>query len=821
MIKRMLLLGGFGLGLFTGAESVQAQAVVSDGTVNTIVTRSGNVFTIDNGTSNGTNLFHSFREFSIPTGGSAIFNNAPNIQNIFSRVTGGTVSNIDGMIQAQGGANLFLLNPSGILFGANASLNIGGSFVGTTANTIKFADGMEFSATNLSDRPLLTMSVPIGLQMGQNSGPIAIQGTGHNMLRQSIFAPAPPNTNPSNLSVNPGYSLVLVGNTIKSEGGNLKAPSGRIDIASLSAGQVELEATALGWRLNNIHAAQWSDIALSNASLVDASGSPGGTIHLAGRDITLQDSSTILIQNWGDQTADRISIRAAGTLAIQGFLPNRDQGLIVSETVGPGRGADIVISANKLQFSEGGTVLSATFLAGGQGGDISVKATESITATGFSPIDPSRASGILSSTLFGGGQGGNLSVATQKLNIYGGGGIANLVFGGTGGGNMDVKADTIDLIGENQITSAGSVLTATSFFGGDAGKLRVDAGRILLQNGGVISSSTLNTGTAGQLTIHASESIQVLGRGRFGQESRIAASAEALSLIFQQIFGLPAIPTGNSGNLDIYSPLIQVQDGASIKVDNAGTGTAGRLSVFANTVQLKQQGAIIASTLSGEGGNIQIVTNETLILRQGSTISATSGDSGNGGNITINAPIILGLDNSDIFANAIDGRGGKIDITTQGIIGLEFRNLTNPRDVPTNDISAKSEQVGLDGTVQINTIGVDPNSGLAALPVTLNDPTQQIAQGCRDIQDSSFIISGRGGISHNPTRDLLTNHRPWTDLRAPSTLQPSSIAQAPPPAVLIEATAWRRNPKTGKVELIAAKPIASNLDATCAIAPQP
>jgi filamentous hemagglutinin family protein len=438
---------GLTLATFSVAtHSVHAQ-VIPDNTLGTQVIPTGPTFTINNGTRSGNNLFHSFSQFSIPTNGSAIFNNATDVQNIFSRVTGSQVSNIDGILKTQGGANLFLMNPNGIVFGPNAQLQLGGSFLGTTASSIKFADAIEFNTLNTTPA-LLSVNVPIGLQMGTNPGTIAIQGSGHNLLRPGVFSPAPPNTNTINLSVNPGRSLVLVGNTINLAGGSLKAPSGSIDIASLSAGQVGLEATALGWKLNHSPTTQWRDIALSNASIIDASGSPGGSIQLAGRDITLQDSSTVLIQNQGIQNADRISIRASGTLAIQGFLPNRDQGLIVSETVGPGRGADIIVSANKMKFSEGGSVLAASFLAGGQGGDISVNATDSIEAIGFFPNDPSRSSGIISSTLFGGGQGGNLSVVTQKLNIYDGGGIANLVLGGKGGGNMDIKADTINLMGE-------------------------------------------------------------------------------------------------------------------------------------------------------------------------------------------------------------------------------------------------------------------------------------------------------------------------------------------------------------------------------------
>ena len=146
--------------------------VIPDGALSPSVASSDNQsFVIENGDRAGNNLFHSFSEFSIPTSGSAVFNNPTDIETIFSRVTGSNLSNIDGLLQTTGTTNLFLLNPNGIIFGPNAQLDIAGSFTASTAKSLVFADGNEFSATS-PELSLLSISVPVGLQLNQLLGNI-------------------------------------------------------------------------------------------------------------------------------------------------------------------------------------------------------------------------------------------------------------------------------------------------------------------------------------------------------------------------------------------------------------------------------------------------------------------------------------------------------------------------------------------------------------------------------------------------------------------------------------------------------------------------
>ncbi|MDV2993232.1 MAG: hypothetical protein N4J56_002886 [Chroococcidiopsis sp. SAG 2025] len=266
---------------FANAFGTTALAqVVPDNTLggeNSVVTSTDSVDTISGGATRGGNLFHSFQQFSVPTNGAAIFNNATNIQNILTRVTGSSVSNIDGLIQANGAAILFLLNPNGIVFGQNARLNIGGSFIATTASSINFADGTQFSAIPGTGAPLLTVSVPLGLQFGTGSGNIINRASGVG------------------LQVQPGRTIGLVSGNINLEGGRLTAEGGRIELGAVAApGVVGINPDSSGFRFSFPTDLALADISLSNTALVDVRAGDGGSIAVNTRNLALFGGSALV-----------------------------------------------------------------------------------------------------------------------------------------------------------------------------------------------------------------------------------------------------------------------------------------------------------------------------------------------------------------------------------------------------------------------------------------------------------------------------------------------------------------------------------------------
>ncbi|MGD1911524.1 MAG: filamentous hemagglutinin N-terminal domain-containing protein, partial [Rivularia sp. (in: cyanobacteria)] len=748
---------------------------------------------------------HSFKDFSIPTGGEAIFNNSTDVVNIINRVTGGNISNIDGLIKANGNANLFLINPAGIVFGINASLDIGGSFLGSTAESFLFEDGFEFSTVNAQSEPLLTISVPLGLQMGSNSGSINVQGNGHANTGGAFF-PLNFNDTATGLKVNQGETLGLIGKEINLTGGIIRVPGGNIQLSSISEGVLQLDNSSSSWQFDTSQVQKFANINLLEKSLLDTSGVFTGDIQLQGKNITLEDASAVIIQNLGTQASGNITLNATDTIRIADELRNAPEKLtpfgnvtgiafsrLTTETLGAGKAGDIFISSGNLFLKDAGLVLNRTYSTGDTG-SIDVNIGELIEIDGFSSFIQDVASSI-SVTNFGNGNAKEINITARNLNVLNGGLVTSGNFSSSQGGDIQINvSDTLRMSGVSRTDA--SLVNSLALRTGNSGNVTINTSKLEILNFASIGTSAWAEGSAGKLNINASESIILSGK-----DSVIDSSAPVLNEIFRLSLGLPDFPLGDSGSVVINTPSLTIADGGILSVTNQGLGNSGNIEINTDQIFLDTKGYIDAFSDSGQGGSIKLNIQDSLLLRNNSSINTEAKSTGSGGNITINSPVIAGFENSDIIANAVEGNGGNINIKTNGIFGLEFRDsLTDESDI------TASSQFGVNGTVEINNVGIDPSSGLVELPATLADSSQQIATGCSSNTESSFVATGRGGIPQNPTEsvDLKPN---WSDIRDLSAFRQQNNNTVENPQIsnqpaIVEATGFIRN-ENGEIELVA------------------
>jgi filamentous hemagglutinin family protein len=717
------------------ADCVLAQ-ITPDFTLpsNSRITTISNIQKIEGGTQAGSNLFHSFSQFSVPTGNTAYFNNPIDIQNIISRVTGKSISNIDGIIRANGSANLFLINPNGIIFGNNASLKIGGSFIATTASSLNFADGTKFSVTASQDTPLLTISVPIGLQFGTTSAFIRNQSQASPDGAITVF------NQPVGLQVQPGKTLALVGGDIALDEGRLTAPEGRVELGSVgSESLVSLNPVKEGWVLGYENAKSFQNIRLTGR-IPNFKNEPSSTVTTSGEG-------------------------KSGNIRMQGNLVELvGSAFLQNGNVGDGDGGDIVITTNKLSIRDGAQILTGTG-GSGTGGSLILNAAESVDVVGTNktPYLSSIFSGATAS-----GNGGNITINTSTLRIQNGG-IVSAESSGTRfdspqflpatgkAGSLTVNAiKSVELIGKlaDDIRSS---LTASTQGSGDAGKLTINTGQLIIRGGEIISSSRIDI---------PPDAIYQGDRRNLGQ----------------------------AGDLNINARSILLDRQGRI-VSETDLGKGGNITLNVRDLVLMRHN----SQISTNAGKIEAI--------------------GNGGNITINTPdgfIVSDRQNNDITANAFDGTGGRVEINATALLGIEPRsreyligklatndpNQLDPQKLPTSNITAISQSnPNLNGVVIINTLGIDASRGLVELQQQPQEP--KLAHTCRQglSNQSRFVVTGRGGFAFDPT-EVLRNSNVQVDwISLGEDAETASSVQVPqnwtrkdsfvvPAVPIIEAQGW-------------------------------
>jgi len=684
---------------------------------------------ITGGAIRGVNLFHSLREFSIPEGRGAYFENPSGIANIFTRVTGGNPSNILGNLGVLGNSNLFLINPKGIVFGPQARLDVRGSFVGSSASGVVFNNGFEFSSANPQTVPLLAINIPVGLRFRENPGAI--------INASSVTQVIEGTTLPVGLAVPPGQTLALVGGDVIFNNGFASAFSGNIQLGSVaSPGLVSFNITPEGLGLDYINVGNFGNIELSGLSAVTASGQGGGAIALRSGNVTLRDRSSL-----------------------------------VSDTIGSIDGRGIKIEAERFSLLDRAFVGSST-TGSGAGGPIEIRTAENIELKGIGfedfrrrfldagvaqkPPDVAERQSSISTGTVGVGPAGEIALDTKRLTIRDGAVIFNPTLGSGDGGGVTIRASE-----SVEINASGLVTPA--FNSGNAGSIAIETGQLSVTDGAVVSPSTFGAGNSGNVIVRASDSV-IVARSR-------SDSPLITGLTTNSIGG-----TGRAGNIEINTRSLRVEAGAGIFASSGGAlggrliagGSGGNItvnasdSVFvigASADSIRSRSLIGVGTLgSGKGGDVTLNARR-LILRDGGAIRASTLGTGSGGNVTVTASEsveIAGTTRDGMYPSAIVTGSG--DLLYQNLLGQQpASGAAGSLSIATGRLSVRDGAVV---SVQSNGTGAAGSINIVADSIALD--TQGIIDGTS--------VSGIGGNINLRSRDiqLRDNSRITTDAGAGS-----------------------------------------------------
>ncbi|MBW4457394.1 MAG: filamentous hemagglutinin N-terminal domain-containing protein [Nostoc indistinguendum CM1-VF10] len=668
---------------------------------NSIVTPDGSTLNITGGTQAGSNLFHSFSEFSVPTGGTASFNNALDIQNIISRVTGGSVSNIDGIIRTLGTANLFLINPNGIVFGENASLNVGGSFVASTANALQFGNRGFFSATDKNiPSPLLTIN-PSALLFNQINQNAAIQ---NNSVASAGTDPA--GLNAFGLRVPDGKSLLLVGGNVSMDGGELNAFGGRVELGGLAqAGSVALGVDGDNLSLIFPENVTRSEVSLTNQAAISVEGAGGGDIAVNANNLEILGGS-VLSSGIGRGLGTPETIGGDITLNATDSIKVAGSGVVNLVRLGSfGNGGNITIDSRDFSLLDRAQ-LQASTLGLGNAGNVTVRARDAVSLADASIFSTVERGGV--------GKAGNIDILAATLSLSDGAQLSTITRGtsatapaGRGdAGNVNVKVTgSVDIAGEkNGIPSKISSSVNTGAVG-NGGNITIDSGSFSLSDGAQIAASTLGLGNAGNVTVRARDAVTLadasifstVRAGSVGKRGNIDINAAKLSLIdsaqlvtaTREASATAPAGRGDAGNVNIkVTSAVEIAgekngipSGIRSQVDTGTVGNGGNITIDSGSFSLRDRAQLSASTEGlGNAGNVTVRARDAVTLADASILSTVErAGVGKGGNIDINAATLSLIDSAQLVtatreasATAPAGRGdaGNVNIKVTSAVEI-------------------------------------------------------------------------------------------------------------------------------------------------------
>jgi filamentous hemagglutinin family protein len=728
--------------------------ITTDGTLGKSASLSGPDYSItaDLGKQAGANLFHSFSQFDIGTGETATFTGPNSVENIISRVTGGSESRIDGILRSEiPGANFFLLNPAGVFFGPHSSLDINGSFHVSTADYLKLGEDGRFDARYPENDVLKTAPPSAFGFLGENSGAITFQGSGSKLVEDYWGL--------NGISVPEGETLSVIGGEIHMRDGllldtypaesRLRAPGGQINLMSLaSPGEVPVNS-----ELSDISAfGEYGDISLSRGSAIDVSADKSGGICIRGGKFVISGQSSVTSLT-GDEPGGEIDIGMSSDLQIN------EDGHIMSASFGTGKGGDISISAdlisiadNAFIFADSGMMISETENIGGKGdgGNITLDANR-LEITG----------GLVSTTTLDSGKAGNITISAD---------IATLTEHGV------ITADNgIVIANQGGMISSGTIIGGK----GISGDITLNVSRLEMDKSAVSSNNYGEAEKGGKISITAKEHISIAGseteepeqpldkfygiasqaRGS-GDGGHIAVETAELKLTRDAVINGQTYGSGTGGNISLNLSRLDLSDGGTITTSTRGAGHAGEISIIADeSVHISGSGEKLdksriytATHSGGTGGKLNISTSVLRVGEDGEIVTKTLGDEtwdgntlpdGRAGDIELNADRAELKDGGIITAGSeSDGDAGNISINiadTFTIDNAQLETSTQKSDGGNINIeTAEMLHLSNGGSINTSVNGGEGDGGNIAIGET-SAPESVV------LKDSEIIADAHGG----------------------------------------------------------------------------
>ncbi|MFW6189797.1 MAG: filamentous hemagglutinin N-terminal domain-containing protein [Planctomycetota bacterium] len=692
--------------------------IIRDGTTGPAGPLGGPDYTIPHtdGTVKGGNLFHSFSRFGIGAGESATFTGPAAVANVISRVTGGRESSINGQLATSGmpNADFFLINPAGIVFGANASIDVPGAFVATTADVLELADGGRFPVGPGAGPTVLTSAPPSAFGfLGADPAPLKVEG--------------------ATLAVAGGQAVSLIGGDLQVEG-SLRAPSGRANLVSAaSAGTVDYDAATGSVEVGEGAFQEMGRVSLladSDPSEVSVAGDPSGRILIRGGELVVEGSvMTAQTQGAADHPDVGVDVGVSGGVLLRGTTAGSAEIACSSGSGADGAAGDTEIQAGRLTLTRDSGVGWNTNLG---------------------------------SRSFGAGDAGSVSITVGELFVGGGCFVSAPALSTGDGGDITIHADRVEIAGDNRYAYVSSM----SQGGGRAGTIDIETGEFVARGGpggfaGVTSQTTSGSGQGGLTRLRA-DSVELLDGAQldaslFSGEwagGDVVVEAETIRIsgtnpsgfpagVFNTVSdgGAPVTQVAQGGTIRISTVDVRVVNGGRIGAWTNGQGRGGGIEIGADTLHLGDGAWVFAGSFGTGPGGDSSVDVDTLTIENRSFISCTAFGpvaTSSAGDLELRARSIsitgpadstdpFGIDFTGLSTAAVTGSGGALRVTADSLYMTDR-----------SQVSSVARGAGNAGNMQISVGQVELLNGSSFLSTTFGSG----AGGDLAVTADSLLVSG-------------------------------------------------------------------------------